>query len=58
MFEHGKHNSFENDPRFVEHRAYGSVNFSIFMNKEADNEEKQNEEEPRNEEKEQNNEEK
>ena len=58
VFEHGKHNSFEDDPHFVEHRAYGSVNFSIFMNKEADDEEKQNEEEPRNEEKEQNNEEK
>ena len=43
VFEHGKHNSFENDPHFVEHRAYGSVNFSIFMNKEADDEEKQNE---------------
>ena len=55
VFEHGKHNSFEDDPHFVEHRAYGSVNFSIFMNKEADNEEeKQNEDEPRNEEKERN----
>ena len=30
VFEHGKHNSFEDVPGFVEHRAYGSVNFSIF----------------------------
>ena len=37
VFEHGKHNSFEDDPHFVEHRAYGSVNFSIFMHKEGEN---------------------
>ena len=30
VFEHGKHNDFSQHPRFVEHRAYGSVNFSIF----------------------------
>lgn len=30
VFEHGKHNDFSDSPRFVEHRAYGSVNFSIF----------------------------
>lgn len=30
VFEHGKRNDFSNDARFVEHRAYGSVNFSIF----------------------------
>ncbi len=30
VFEHGKHNDFSNHPRFVEHRSYGSVNFSIF----------------------------
>lgn len=30
VFEHGKHNSFEDVPGFVDHRAYGSVNFSIF----------------------------
>ena len=30
VFEHGKNNSFEQHPHFVEHRAYGSVNFSIF----------------------------
>ena len=33
VFEHGKHSSFEDNPHFVEHRAYGSVNFSIFVNK-------------------------
>lgn len=30
VFEHGKANDFSNHPRFIEHRAYGSVNFSIF----------------------------
>lgn len=30
VFEHGKTNSFTDHPRFVEHRAYGSVNFSLF----------------------------
>lgn len=30
VFEHGKGNDFSNQPFFVEHRAYGSVNFSIF----------------------------
>lgn len=30
VFEHGKQNDFSNHPRFVEHRSYGSVNFSIF----------------------------
>lgn len=30
VFEHGKHNSFEDVPGFIEHRAYGSVNFSLF----------------------------
>ncbi len=30
VFEHGKSNDFKNHPRFVEHRCYGSVNFSIF----------------------------
>ena len=30
VLEHGKHDSFADHPRFVEHRAYGSVNFSIF----------------------------
>ena len=30
VLEHGKHNDFSAVPGFVEHRAYGSVNFSIF----------------------------
>lgn len=30
VFEHGKRNNFEDMPEFIEHRAYGSVNFSIF----------------------------
>lgn len=31
VLEHGKRDSFESHPRFVEHRAYGSVNFSFFQ---------------------------
>lgn len=30
VFEHGKDHDFSGHERFVEHRAYGSVNFSIF----------------------------
>lgn len=30
VFEHGENHSFTDDPHFVEHRSYGSVNFSIF----------------------------
>ena len=30
VFEHGKKNDFCSLPGFVEHRAYGSVNFSLF----------------------------
>ncbi|MCH4146917.1 MAG: RsmD family RNA methyltransferase [Prevotella sp.] len=30
VFEHGKQNDFSAHPHFAEHRAYGSVNFSIF----------------------------
>ena len=30
VFEHGKDHDFSDDPHFVEHRCYGSVNFSIF----------------------------
>lgn len=30
VFEHSKQYDFSNHPRFIEHRAYGSVNFSIF----------------------------
>jgi 16S rRNA (guanine(966)-N(2))-methyltransferase RsmD len=29
-FEHGKDHDFSAHPHFVEHRAYGSVNFSLF----------------------------
>ncbi len=36
VFEHGKKNDFSSEPHFVEHRAYGSVNFSIFRNTAAD----------------------
>ena len=31
VFEHGKQNDFSDSPYFVEHRSYGSVNFSIFQ---------------------------
>lgn len=30
VLEHGATNDFSQHPRFVEHRSYGSVNFSIF----------------------------
>ena len=30
VLEHGKGNDFSQHPHFVEHRAYGSVNFSLF----------------------------
>jgi len=30
VFEHGKNNDFSQHPRFVEHREYGSVNFTLF----------------------------
>jgi len=30
VFEHGKDNDFSDNPHFVEHRTYGSVNFTIF----------------------------
>lgn len=30
IIEHGKNNDFSTLPHFVQHRAYGSVNFSIF----------------------------
>lgn len=32
LFEHGKKDDFSEAPHFVEHREYGSVNFSIFRN--------------------------
>lgn len=30
VFEHGKGNDFSGHARFIEHRSYGSVNFSLF----------------------------
>ena len=30
VLEHGKDYDFSNHPHFVEHRSYGSVNFSLF----------------------------
>ena len=30
VFEHGSNHDFSTHPRFLEHRSYGSVNFSIF----------------------------
>ena len=30
VFEHGKDNDFSGHPHFVEHRSYGSVNFTLF----------------------------
>nr|AIF26856.1 hypothetical protein [uncultured bacterium fosmid pJB135F11] len=36
VLEHGKTNHFETHPCFVEHRAYGSVNFSFFAEKGED----------------------
>ena len=30
VLEHGKQDDFSSHPRFIEHRTYGSVNFSIF----------------------------
>ena len=32
VFEHGKDQDFSQHPCFVDHRQYGSVNFSIFKN--------------------------
>lgn len=31
VLEHGQRDDFKSHPRFVEHRAYGSVNFSFFQ---------------------------
>lgn len=36
VLEHGKNNDFSQRPDFLEHRAYGSVNFSIFRKPKAD----------------------
>ncbi|TGX81700.1 methyltransferase domain-containing protein [Palleniella muris] len=30
VFEHGKQYDFSDHPRFMEHRSYGSVNFTLF----------------------------
>ena len=30
VLEHGKNNDFSSNKRFLEHRQYGSVNFSLF----------------------------
>ncbi|QUB55752.1 16S rRNA (guanine(966)-N(2))-methyltransferase RsmD [Prevotella melaninogenica] len=30
VFEHGKTNDFSTHPHFIEHRSYGSVNFTLF----------------------------
>ena len=38
VFEHGKDHDFSSDPHFVEHRSYGSVNFSIFRTEETTSE--------------------
>ena len=35
VLEHGKNHDFSSHPCFVEHRSYGSVNFSIFRKKTA-----------------------
>ncbi len=37
VLEHGKDYDFSQHPRFVEHRSYGSVNFSLFRNAQAGN---------------------
>ena len=36
VFEHGKKNDFSSIPGFIEHRAYGSVNFSLFRTPEEE----------------------
>ena len=33
ILEHGKDHDFSQHPHFVEHRSYGSVNFSLFKAK-------------------------
>lgn len=41
VFEHGKRNSFAADARFIEHRSYGSVNFSLFRGGDSASQERQ-----------------
>ena len=36
VFEHGKDHDFSAHPHFVEHRSYGSVNFSLFTSEEKE----------------------
>lgn len=38
VLEHGKTDHFEQHPNFVEHRSYGSVNFSLFTLKQGSEE--------------------
>ena len=49
VFEHGKQNDFSNHPHFVEHRSYGSVNFSIFRASTAEEESGEKPETPKSE---------
>lgn len=41
VLEHGKDLSFESHPNFVEHRYYGSVNFSFFRKKQEEEKEEE-----------------
>ena len=43
VLEHGKQNDFSNHPDFLEHRAYGSVNFSFFRRPETSTVSEENE---------------
>jgi putative methyltransferase len=43
VLEHGKHNDFSDRPDFLEHRAYGSVNFSFFRRPETSTVSEENE---------------
>lgn len=38
VLEHGKQNDFSQHPCFIEHRSYGSVNFSLFRSRSANTE--------------------
>lgn len=44
VLEHGKTNDFSQHPCFLEHRAYGSVNFSLFRRRQGAELESKNEE--------------
>ena len=43
VLEHSKQNDFSNHPDFLEHRAYGSVNFSFFRRPETSTVSEENE---------------